>query len=67
MQSRKVSDILLITCAAAPALLLIDKKRRADAGVTGVMYIETIGITAAEIHIVKKWLKGQGHMLTTRR
>lgn len=43
--------------AAAPVLLLIDKKRRADAGVTGVMYIETIGITAAEIHIVKKMVK----------
>jgi membrane-associated phospholipid phosphatase len=53
LASAKASDALLVISIASPAILMLDKKLREDIGIKGVMYFETIGLTAAEIQIVK--------------
>ena len=53
LSSKKASDIMLAASLVIPFSLLLDKNTREDPGVKGVIYIETLGITAAEIQIVK--------------
>jgi membrane-associated phospholipid phosphatase len=51
--SAHTSDALLIGSLAAPLFLLADKGIRDEAGVCGVIYFETLGITAAEVTFIK--------------
>lgn len=57
LNAMTASDALLYSSLAAPAFLLIDKEIRQDAGSVGVVYFQSLSLTALEITLLKALIK----------
>lgn len=57
LPAKRASDIFLYTTISAPALFLFDSKVRPDAGKAGLIYFQTMTLTAAEISLFKAFVK----------